>query len=140
MDQGSGLRRENEIGDTGRKKQPNAGVIHQDLADVKEKNEVFVKALSTLIVVCDSQEEKDSFEQHLIIWAEYVTDVRSRAAEVLHILEAPVDRRPVVPTPQTTAPIGTTFAMTSTTHTANELADAILARTTHIQNQPELQE
>ena len=127
--QGAGVRRPDDVGDTVRRRQPNAGVIRQDLVDIKEKYDGFVKAISTLIAVCENQEEKESFEQHLIVWAEYVADVRSRAAEVLQILEAPVDRIPAQHIQQTIASTGTTGAMTSTTYTANQLAAAILAGT-----------
>ena len=73
-----------------RKRQPNAGVIRQDLADVKEKFEVFTKALTNLATVCETQEEVDSFERHLLVWAEYIADVRARAQDTLQLLEAPI--------------------------------------------------
>ena len=72
-----------------RKRQPSPLIIRQDLTDVKEKFETCTKALSTLCSVTD-HEEAESLSQHILLWAEYIADLRARAGEVLTILEAPV--------------------------------------------------
>jgi len=43
-----------------------------------------------LATVCETQEEVDSFERHLLVWAEYIADVRARAQDTLQLLEAPM--------------------------------------------------
>ena len=73
-----------------RRRQPNAGVIRQDIADVRERFDIFSKALSTLASVCDDAEERRGLEEHLLVWAEYVADVKARAFETLQMLETPV--------------------------------------------------
>ena len=76
-----------------RRRQPNAGVIRQDLSDVRERFDVFSKALSTLASVCEDMDERRRLEDHLLVWAEYVADVKARAFEALQLLEAPVRTR-----------------------------------------------
>ena len=134
---GSGSRRSDDAVESIRKRQPNAGVIRQDLTEIKERYDVFVKALSVLLSVSDDPQEVQSFEDHMLVWAEYIADVRSRAAEVLQILEAPVDNRPIQPAPQAGVSDtngGTPENSTAATYNTTRLAAAILAGTRQIQN------
>ena len=86
-----GRQQGDRINDDGivRRRQPNAFIIRQDLQDVKERFEACSKALSTLCSVAD-EEEAENLGQHLLVWAEYIADLRARAGEVLSVLEAPV--------------------------------------------------
>ena len=78
------------------RRQPNAGVIRQYLMEVREKFELITKALSTLASVCVYPEEAHAFEQHLLVFAEYIADLRARAEDVLQVLDAAVRPAPLV--------------------------------------------
>ena len=88
-----------------RRRQPNAGVIRQDLSDVKERFDSFTKGLSSLVSLCDDRNESQSYQHHLTIWAEYIADIRARAFETLEILEAPQRARQHTIAPDNTVPV-----------------------------------
>ena len=130
-DQDSEQIREKSTADGSRKRQPNAGVIRQYLGEVKEKFDAFTKALSTLVSVCDDESEGYAFEQHLLTWAEYVADLRARAADVLQLLEAPVaivHDEPIIQAtlPSTTVPVSAVTTSTYTQSGMRSLIDALV--------------
>ena len=94
-----------QLVDPRRRRQPNAGVIRQDLSDVKERFDSFTKGLSSLVSLCDDRNESQSYQHHLTIWAEYIADIRARAFETLEILEAPQRARQHTIAPDNTVPV-----------------------------------
>ena len=70
-----------------RKRQPNAGVIRQDLIKVEDKFDSFTVALSSLASLLE-QEEATEFEDHLIVWIRYRRWLKDRADDTLEMLEA----------------------------------------------------
>ena len=106
-----------------RRKQPSAFIIKQDLTDVKERFDVFTKTLSVLSGVAES-EEAEGLGRHLLVWAEYIADLRARAGEVIMILEAPQ----VVQVPASTVKTPQDNTMVSSrTFTQAQLDDVNLA-------------
>ena len=63
-----------------RRRQPSAFIIKQDLSDVKERFDVFTKTLSNLSGVAEAG-EAEGLGRHLLVWAEYIADLRARAGE-----------------------------------------------------------
>ena len=101
------------------------------MGEVKEKFDAFTKALSTLVSVCDDESEGYAFEQHLLTWAEYVADLRARAADVLQLLEAPValvHDEPIIQAtlPSTTVPVSAVTTSTYTQSGMRSLIDALV--------------
>ena len=87
-DQGSetGQRREG-TGTRGKKKQPNAELIRKYVATLDERFDAFTAALSGLTGLLEA-DDVDMYNDHLIVWAEYVGDMRDRAFETAQILDA----------------------------------------------------
>ena len=71
----------------GKKKQPNAELIKRYVATLDERFDAFTTALSVLAGLL-GEEETQSYNDHLIVWAEFVGDMRDRAYETIQILEA----------------------------------------------------
>ena len=71
----------------GKRKQPNAELIKSYVATLDERFDAFTTALSILAGLL-GEEETQSYNDHLIVWAEFVGDMRDRAYETIQILEA----------------------------------------------------
>ena len=72
------------------KRQPNAGIIKMFLTTLEEKFDAFTTALSVYSGLL-SAEEVPAWEDHMIVWAEYVGDLKVSTLETIHILETAMD-------------------------------------------------
>ena len=82
---------------TGKHRQPDAGVIRQDLATLDDRFDTFTNALSVLTGFLEDAEGR-LYEDHLVTWAEYVGCLKDKAYKVIRVLEAPIDKRPITQT------------------------------------------
>ena len=86
-----------------RQRQPNTGVVRQDMNNMNEKFEAFTSALATFCTVMEDEEEIRMFEEHLLVWTEYVGWMRDRAEDLIALIEGaqqPIQTlQPVVPQP-----------------------------------------
>ena len=69
--------------DSTTRKQPNPGVIRQDLNSLEAKFDAFTIALANFCSVMDQQEEVERYEQHLVLWTDYIGWLTDRANDVL---------------------------------------------------------
>ena len=81
---------------TGKRPQPNAGVIREYMGDVNTKLESFTTALSTLCSLMDDREEVVAFEDHLMVWVDYCGWLKNRAYVILDMLETATTGRNTV--------------------------------------------
>ena len=72
-----------------RRRQPNSGVIRQDISKLDEKYDTFTVNLSTLATVLDKT-EAEGLEEHFLIWGQYCRWLKDRAYCTIDILEAQV--------------------------------------------------
>ena len=81
-----------------RGKQPNAGVIRQEVLNLDEKFDSFTTAVAVLCSVIEDDVDRDLFEAHLVRWADYIGWMKERATEVIALLEptlaAPANNTP----------------------------------------------
>ena len=64
------------------KRQPNPGVIRQDVNSLDQKFDTFTVALATLCSLYENQEQM-LYESHLVLWADYVGWMKDRAEDVM---------------------------------------------------------
>ena len=64
------------------KRQPNPGVIRQDVNALDQKFDTFTVALATLCSLYEAREQ-DAYEGHLVVWADYVGWMKDRAEDVI---------------------------------------------------------
>ena len=69
-----------------RERQPNAGVIRQDLVVMDDKFDGFTVALSNLAAHL-APLEADQYEAHLLVWAQYCGWMKDRAEDTIRLLE-----------------------------------------------------
>ena len=81
-----------------RGKQPNAGVIRQEVLNLDEKFDSFTTAIAVLCSLIEDTVDRDLFEAHLVRWADYIGWMKERAAEVIALLE-PTQVAPANDTP-----------------------------------------
>ena len=73
-----------------RRRQPNAGVIRQDIIILDERFEAFTAALAALAAILP-RERAIEFEEHLLVWGDYRRWLKDRALTTIDMLEpAPV--------------------------------------------------
>ena len=72
------------------KRQPSAGIIKILLNTLEEKFDGFTTALSVYTGLLPP-EEVPAWEAHMIVWAEYVGELKVNALETIAVLEAAVD-------------------------------------------------
>ena len=71
-------------------RQPNAGIVRLLLNALEEKFDAFTTALSVLSGLVP-EEEIPRWEAHMIVWAEYVGDLKISALETIQILDSALD-------------------------------------------------
>ena len=69
------------------RRQPNAGVLRNDIKNVDEHFKAFTTALSNFCVLLE-QDQYIEYEAHLREWADYRGYIRDRALEAIEMLEA----------------------------------------------------
>ena len=70
-----------------RRRQPNSGVIKQDLQKLEQKFDSFTGAIGTLISLMEPN-DAERYESHMVIWADYVGWLQDRAEDLICILDA----------------------------------------------------
>ena len=70
-----------------RRRQPNSGVIKQDLKKLDERYDAFAGAIGTLISLLDHSEAV-RYETHMVVWADYCGWLTDRAKDLITLLEA----------------------------------------------------
>ena len=71
---------------TGRERQPNAGVIRQDLVVMDDKFDGFTVALSNLATHLTPL-EADQYEAHILLWAQYCGWMKDRVEDTRRLLD-----------------------------------------------------
>ena len=70
-----------------RQRQPDVGVIRQDLTNVDEKFETFTNALSILSGLL-GDDDQILYEEHLMNWTEHIGWLKDRAHDTIRVLKA----------------------------------------------------
>ena len=85
---GTGGERNQTTSKGARRRQPDSGVLRQDLVKVEERFDTFTVAISVFCSVMEDENEIDMYEQYLVTWADYVGWLKDRAYETIALIDS----------------------------------------------------
>ena len=109
-----------------RQRQPDAGVLRQDIEKVDEKFDAFTVALSVFCSIMEDEAEINMYEQYLVMRADYVGWIKDRAHDAIFMIESVTVNAQTNPVSRTDDSVPQLISQPGTSHGGSNVTEVIV--------------